>query len=261
MSKEPFQPISVKSPTEHSWKFRLRCFLDLQLRTIAGPLKNQLSHFPKGKIIDIGAGESPWRGWLPSNCAYTGIDVNNSNEFGMKQRGDILLYDGTTIPLASNTFDGSICIEVLEHADDPNLLISEISRILKPGAPLILTTPWSARRHHIPHDYHRFTRERLYAILSKNGFENISIEDRGNEYCVIFNKTLILLITKIKTLSITNSLYTTPLILILATYSIIFLTISHLSLMATKTIDSENLDPLGYYCKAQKQSSSETQKP
>lgn len=254
MSKEPFQPISVKSPTENSLKFRLRCLVDLQLRTIALPLKKQLSRFPQGKIIDIGAGESPWRGWLPSNCDYIGIDVNNSNEFGMKNRGDILLYDGTTIPLASNTFDGSICIEVLEHADDPNLLISEISRILKPGAPLILTTPWSARRHHIPHDYHRFTRERLYAILSKNGFENISIKDRGNEYCVVFNKTLILLITKSKTLSITNFAHTIPLILILATCSIIFLAISHLSLIATKKIDSENLDPLGYYCNAHKQS-------
>lgn len=45
------------------------------------------------------------------------------------------------IPIKSNKFDYVILTEVIEHVIFPQILISEISRILKPGGKLIISTP------------------------------------------------------------------------------------------------------------------------
>jgi hypothetical protein len=247
LNSEAFKPIAVKSPVKNITAFKLRCLVDLQLKTIASFLEREMPRLPEGNIIDIGAGESPWRDWLPPKCIYRGIDVTNSDDFGMSQSSkDVLLYDGKTIPFDPGFFDGAICIEVLEHAYDPEFLTSEV---LKPNAPLLLTAPWSARRHHIPHDFHRFTKERLYEILSKNGFEKITINERGNDYCVVFNKTFILLARNLKRLSIRNFFYKIPLLAVIAPYCLIMLAMAHISLT---TGHDDNEDPLGYFCKAYK---------
>jgi len=111
MDDESFQPISIKSPASAPIFFKLRCFVDLQVLTIANFLKPAMSDFRHGAIIDVGAGESPWKEWLPKECSYQGIDIRYATEFGMSRRGDeITLYDGGVMPFATNTFDGSLCI-------------------------------------------------------------------------------------------------------------------------------------------------------
>jgi SAM-dependent methyltransferase len=250
MSSESFQPISVKSPLSSPTLFKLRCLIDLQLLTIANFLQPAMACFSHGTIIDVGAGESPWKQWLPKDCSYRGIDIRYSTEFGMSHRGDeVTLYDGGVMPFESNSFDGAICIEVLEHAEDPDLLLSEIFRIMKPGSFMLLTVPWSARRHHIPYDFHRFTKERLGILLSKNRFTNITIKERGNDYCVIANKMIVNAIRNINRLSLFNFYYKIPLIGLISAFSTVMLAVSYVSLLFG-TPDSE--DPLGYSCIAMK---------
>ena len=213
---ESFQPISVKSPTENPIAFKFRCIFDLQLMTIARFLKASILDLPAGLVIDVGAGEAPWKGWLTSNHIYKGIDIRHSKEFGMSQKNnEITLYDGGVMPFEANNFDGALCVEVLEHVEDPNFLLSEIYRVLKSGGVMLLTVPWSARRHHIPHDYHRFTKERLRMLLLGNGFSDIQIKERGNYYCVIANKLLVASIRNIKRITFFNFFYRAPFIFIL----------------------------------------------
>jgi len=138
---------------------------------------------------------------------------------------------------------------VLEHAENPDLLLSEIFRIMKPRSFILLTVPWSARRHHIPHDYHRFTKERLTILLTNNGFTQISIKERGNDYCVIANKLIVNFIRNFKQTNIFNFFYKIPLIALVSVFSICMLTLAHISLLF-ETRDCE--DPLGYACKAMK---------
>lgn len=250
MSSESFQPISVKPPGDSPVFFNIRCFIDLQLLTIVRFLRPEMSYFKKGTIIDVGAGESPWKQFLPQECTYQGIDIRYSTEFGMGRRGsEVTLYDGGVMPFKENTFDGSLCIEVLEHAENPDFLLFEIFRIMKPGSSMLLTVPWSARRHHIPYDFHRFTKERLEILLKKNGFTEIIINERGNDYCVITNKLIVNLIRNFKELSIFNFYYKVPLIVVNSIFSIFMLSVSHISLFNPK---SNSEDPLGYSCKATK---------
>jgi SAM-dependent methyltransferase len=248
MNNESFQPIAVKSPSANPILFKLRCFIDLQLLTIVDFLRREMTKLPKGSVIDIGAGESPWKAWLPAGCSYRGIDIRHSTEFGMSQRNnEVTLYDGGIMPFDSNSFEGALCIEVLEHAENPDFLLSEIARIMKSDAVLLLTVPWSARRHHIPHDFHRFTKERLQVLLSNAGFTKILVKERGNDYCVIANKLIVNLIRNLSLINLFNFIFKGPLIGITLIFSLVMLTVAHISLL----FESENSeDPLGYACKA-----------
>ena len=253
MTKEQFQPVPVTSPDMNPLRFGLRCLVDLQLKTIASFLKLEMRNLDTGQIIDIGAGESPWRSWLPDGCSYQGIDIQHASEFGMSSLvRDITLYDGGEMPFESNSFDGAFCIEVLEHTPSPELLLTEINRIIKPGSQLILTVPWSARRHHIPHDYHRFTRERLEILLENSGFKSIQIRERGDDYSVIANKLIIILIRNFKSLSLRSFLFRVPLLLMAFPFALLMLCVAHLSLFFG---DNHSEDPLGYAATAVKRGS------
>jgi SAM-dependent methyltransferase len=248
MTNESFQPISVKAPNQSPRLFQIRCVIDLQLLTIVRFLKPELLNFSGRSIIDVGSGEAPWREWIPSECKYHGIDIRNSKDFGMVHRGnEITIYDGRVMPFEKNSFNGALCIEVLEHAEDPELLLSEIFRVLKPGSTLLLTVPWSARRHHIPHDFHRFTRERLTSLFNNMGYVDVTISERGNDYCVITNKLIVNIVRNITDLNPFNFFYKIPYIGIVSTFFIFMLMVAHITLSADA---SESEDPLGYSCKA-----------
>lgn len=168
MQHERFKPTSVNAPSSNRALFLVQCLIDLQLKTKVRYLRPAMAEL-NGKVLDVGAGESPWREWLSPSAPYYSIDVGYADEFGMHgERKDITYYDGRTVPFPDATFDAAICIEVLEHVEEPASLIAEIARCLKKDAPLLMTVPWSARRHHVPRDYHRFTRERLELLLLAN---------------------------------------------------------------------------------------------
>ncbi|MBR9825861.1 MAG: class I SAM-dependent methyltransferase [Alphaproteobacteria bacterium] len=49
--------------------------------------------------------------------------------------------DAQRLPFPDNSFDRIICSEVLEHVPDPDQVLSEISRILKPGGLFAASVP------------------------------------------------------------------------------------------------------------------------
>lgn len=253
MANEGFKPIAVTSPANAPLAFGLRCVVDLQLATIARYLRPALKGLT-GAVLDVGAGQSPWRGWLPNTTTYQGIDIGYAIDFGMQPEvKDVIYYAGANMPLADNTYDAVLCIEVLEHAQDPRLLLAEIMRVMKDDATLLLTVPWSARRHHIPHDYHRFTREGLAFLLNESGFDSVDIFERGNDVAVIANKLTILSLGLTTPKKWWHGVLTWPFALVCGVLAAIFIASAHIC-MALGWGSKE--DPLGYFVRAKKASSS-----
>ena len=249
MSTEGFKPIPVTSPANAPLAFELRCVVDLQLATIARYLRPALSGLT-GAVLDVGAGQSPWRGWLPTTTSYQGLDIGYATDFGMLLAvKDVIYYAGSKMPLADNTYDAVLCIEVLEHAQDPRLLLSEIRRVMRGNATLLLTVPWSTRRHHIPHDYFRFTREGLALLLGEIGFESIEIFERGNDIAVIANKLTVVSLRLAVPEKWWHSVATWPLALVCGVVAGVFIVSAH-ACMALGWGSKE--DPLGYFVRAKK---------
>jgi SAM-dependent methyltransferase len=245
---ERFKPIPVVRPSHNPLLFRVRCWVDLQLGSIVKPLRPAMADL-RGDVLDVGAGESPWREWLPTEATYYGIDVQTAAEYGMSRQPDVVYYDGRTIPYPAARFDGAICIEVLEHVEDPVPFLAEIARVLKPCSTLLLTMPWSARRHHVPHDYQRFTREKLQLVLQQAGFAQVDIAERGNDLSAIASKLVVLTIRLAKPQAPATMAWCLPLALLVAPMTIAMLAASHVSEVLGLGAKE---DPLGYFVLARR---------
>lgn len=243
---EEFKPIPIKRRTGlmGDVAFGIRLVLDLQLLTCFRFLKPRLATM-QGKVLDVGCGEMPFRGLLPPDCKYTGIDVPQADDFGMTQSSDIVAFDGVHIPFPDASFDHIICTEVLEHVKSPEALIAEMHRVLRPSGTFVATVPFSARVHHAPHDYHRFTPYR-FADLFCN-FSDVTIEERGDDLAVIANKLIVVCMRLLKP-SIAL-IWRLPMLLILGPVAAISLAIAHLSLYLRW---GSKADPLGYGIVAKK---------
>ncbi len=71
--------------------------------------------------------------------------------------------DATRLPLADNSVDTLITLEMLEHVPDPGAVVAELGRVLKPGGTLLLSVPSAVPRHDT-HDFWRFTAQGIAAL-------------------------------------------------------------------------------------------------
>jgi SAM-dependent methyltransferase len=137
-----------------------------------------------GKMLDFGCGSKPYKSLFPVE-EYIGLDYENDGHPHENEQIDIF-YNGKTIPLPAGEFDCVLCSEVMEHVFNPDEVLSEINRVMKPGAPLLITCPFVWNEHEVPYDYARYTRFALDDILRRHGFEIISFSKSGNFILTIF---------------------------------------------------------------------------
>lgn len=93
-----------------------------------------------------------------------------------------LVACATNIPLTSASVGTVLCTEVLEHVSDDQIVVAEISRILRRGGRLILTLPGRGVPKHekLPHqkDYRRYEPDDVRHMLVKHEFKNIEVNEK-----------------------------------------------------------------------------------
>lgn len=247
-SLEDFKPIPIRRKEGGLGQivFALRMVADLQFLTCTRFLAPHLGGV-RGEVLDVGCGEMPFRDHLGVETRYTGLDVPQADAFGMRRHPDILPFDGRRIPFPDDSFDCVLCTEVLEHAEDPAELVDEMRRVLRPGGVLLATVPFSARVHHAPHDYHRFTRFRLASLFA--GFTGLEIVERGDDVAVIANKLIVLCARLAKPAPLIALAWRLPVLAILMVLTAAALGVAHLSLAFGW---GSRMDPLGYGILARK---------
>ena len=134
---------------------------------------------PPCRVIDVGCGLGSYgRTLLTDGYAWLGAEVDAADcaelaRLGLPHRH----VDGRTLPFADASFDAAVCLEVLEHLDDPAAVLREIHRVAPrkllvsvPNCELLgylwdhLATPW----HMLEADHKNFyTRHSLGALLGQ----------------------------------------------------------------------------------------------
>ncbi len=141
-------------------------------------IKNN-AHYIKGNAMDFGCGSKPYRSVF-NVASYIGIDY----ETEVSQKNSLMaadaFYDGKTIPFPDAHFDSVFSSEVLEHVFNPDEILPEIKRVMKPGAHMLLTCPFFWPEHEQPYDYARYSSFALKHLLEKHGFEVVAYEKTGS---------------------------------------------------------------------------------
>lgn len=131
----------------------------------------------KGIVVDLGGGRK--RGNFREPSGATWLVLDRAREFYPH-----ILGDAQSIPLRSNAVDCVKCTELLEHVEYPERILEEISRILKPGGTLILSSPFIFGIHSDPHDFQRFTDEKLGRML-EGSFHILTLKKQGLYFTVL----------------------------------------------------------------------------
>lgn len=161
----------------------LRRFFDLQAGSIWRDLSELLPE-ASGTLLDVGCGAQPYRGLLSADVQYIAIDTSHAGERFGYELPDTLYFSGDRWPVEDGSVDLVLCSEVLEHVLEPCLFLSEAARCLQPGGKLLLTVPFAARWHFLPHDYWRYTPSGLKHLLADANFVEVFVYARGNPLTV-----------------------------------------------------------------------------
>jgi alpha-maltose-1-phosphate synthase len=128
---------------------------------------------PNDSVLDVGCGDaSNYQAWLVKQVSdLKAIDISTvgiarANKMGLDARVHDL---SEKFPFEDASFNGAVCIEVLEHLYDPKFTVSEIFRVLKPGGLLVTSVPNNG-----------YFRERLRAFTHAE--LSTSISDFSNEW-------------------------------------------------------------------------------
>ena len=85
-----------------------------------------------------------------------------------------LVGDARRIPIADQSIDVVLCTQVIEHIPEPQAVLLEVHRILRPGGSLILSVPAIFPQHGSPGDYWRYMPQGLEWLL--RDFERVKVE-------------------------------------------------------------------------------------
>jgi SAM-dependent methyltransferase len=174
-------------------KAAARRLLDLQAASLWRDLKEPLSQ-AKGSLLDVGAGAQPYRGLVGKQATYRAIDTSLAGEGFGYELPDTEYFEGDVWPVADASVDLLLATETLEHVPRPDEFLQQSRRVLRPGGRVVLTVPFSARWHYVPHDYWRFTPSGLRMILEGAGFTHVVVHARGNEVTVACSKAMALML-------------------------------------------------------------------
>ena len=117
----------------------------------------------RGRVLDVGGGTGGISFGLASHDDFRAVWLDlvpNRETRVMRERTQLDVVEvsgsGEALPFANETFDAVVCVETIEHIPHPRLLSTEIMRVLKGGAPCMITTP--------PRLRYLFARDPHYAI-------------------------------------------------------------------------------------------------
>ena len=115
------------------------------------------------------------------NLQGEGLDIGHDGNYSFKNGnvvrlniypGDYIdiVSDGLDYPFEDSKFDKVLLRCVLEHVEEPEHILKELYRILKPGGKIVIEAPFINPIHGAPEDYFRFTPKGLEVIIKNQNF-------------------------------------------------------------------------------------------
>ena len=155
---------------------------DWERRVLGEPITDVLSSLADAKLLDVGAGTGRLARTLLALWNFDGTIINLEPSSKMLSLGRSATETAHSfwirsfavpLPLASDTFDIVISLEILEFTPNPRRTLAELARVLRPGGWLIVTNRvgWEAKWIF----GRTFRKEVFPSVLEKAGLQDITI--------------------------------------------------------------------------------------
>lgn len=175
MNRRPvfsWRPIALRLYRE--W----RLWIEPERLLLRRSVREWLKDSPPGtKILEVGAGTAFMEPILRRDIP----DVLYINGDMVPTEKSALVFDAAALPVANESVDVVMALEVLEHMPAPQKLLAEAARVLRPGGRLVLTVPFMFGVHDF-RDYYRYTPLGLETMLTEVGMKVSEIILRGGTF-------------------------------------------------------------------------------
>jgi len=140
--------------------------------------------YASGRLLDLGCGKAPlyamYRPYIEDViCADWPNTLHNDAYV------DVQCDLNQGLPFPTNAFDTVLLSDVLEHLAEPLPLWFEMARVMKPGAMLLMNTPFFYWLHERPFDYYRYTEFALRRFAQLAEFEIVSLHAVGGSPAIM----------------------------------------------------------------------------
>ena len=136
---------------------------------------------PNLRVLDLGSATGGNTVHIASlGHEVTSIEYSDIGALIQRNKGiPVIQADARDIPFSDSTFDIVICLDVLEHIVEDDLVASEICRVLKTGGKFLFSVPedpklWSAHDVAVRH-VRRYTKAGLIGTVENSGLTYSSI--------------------------------------------------------------------------------------
>ena len=130
------------------------------------------------RVLDIGCGHKPYRD-LFSRAHHWGMD------HGLVDASPDVVGDVLRLPIRDQSVDIVFATQVIEHVRNPQIMVSECKRVLRPNGRLILSGPFFWPLHEEPYDFFRFTKYGFEQLVKDAGFVDWQIREDGGDWAQI----------------------------------------------------------------------------
>jgi 2-polyprenyl-3-methyl-5-hydroxy-6-metoxy-1,4-benzoquinol methylase len=123
------------------------------------------------RVLDIGSGNgSLTRALAAAGFTMVGLEPDSDGiEIARHHGGEYVQLSVYDEPNELGTFDAAVCVEVIEHLFQPSAVPRFAAKVLPPGSPLIVTTP-----------YHGYAKNLLIAATGRWDVHVDALQDGGH---------------------------------------------------------------------------------
>src|SRR6266571_2744643 len=146
-----------RNPPRSSPSYAVRAPLARWLRAEAGAARTRGAT----RVLDVGCGVKPYAPWFEFASSYVGVDVVENPHADL--RGAV-----EALPIEDGSFDVVLCLQVLEHSDDPAQAVRELRRVTAHGGRVLASTHGVQVYHPAPNDLWRWTHTGLERLFREN---------------------------------------------------------------------------------------------
>jgi SAM-dependent methyltransferase len=114
------------------------------------------------RVLDVGCGDRRYEPYFAAASEYVGMDIPANPVADVAGVAEDL-------PFADDSFDVVLCIQVLEHVDDPAAVARELHRVCRPGGRVLASTHGTQVYHPSPNDHWRWTKTGLERLFEAAG--------------------------------------------------------------------------------------------